>query len=113
MTHRAEAFMHRYQRGKELVYRGIGDVLGGSSEDILSVIYFLKETGGVGKLAAIARNLENSVETRNIVREALRIISDDSRFEQAQREFAGTVVHELAFGRPRLDSYPMTEGIVQ
>ena len=96
MTHRAEAFMHRYQRGKEIVLAGLGDVLKGTGVDNLAAIYFLKETGGAGKLAAIARHSGNSIETRDLAREALRLIADDQRFEASNREFASSVVAELA-----------------
>lgn len=105
MTHRAEAFMHRYQRGKELVLSGLGDVLGGPGNDNLAAIYFLKETGGAGKLAAIARHSGNSPETRELAREALRLISEDPRFLRDSREFAAGVVGELA-RRPPRESFP-------
>jgi hypothetical protein len=106
--------MHRFERGKELVMKGLGDVLRGSDHDNLAAIYFLKETGGAGKLASIARNSENSDDTRGLAKEALRLISEDERFVPKQREFAAVVISEIASGM-RIASInalggPMAEG---
>jgi hypothetical protein len=107
MTHRAESSLYRFERGKKIVLRGLGDVLTGDFHDNLAVIYFLKETGGAGKLASIARDFRNSSETRNMAWEALGLIAEDPRFDSAQRLFASAAMAEtgrrnrgVPFGEP-------------
>ncbi len=95
MSQAAESRSLRYTRGQEVLNRNGLGIVREDSFASRAVVYFLRCQGAVKALTTMAVNHETHPAMRGYLVEALRVVSEDSAFNENRRGAANAAVRGL------------------